>query len=83
MQKTVNIHETDGGSVTVGLPKSMVAELMGIREEHGADSAVGHRISNILAMADNYWESIDPDQRSMLLVSMKRQIIELEKLLLG
>lgn len=42
MENIMNIHGTDGVSVTVGLP-----ELFALRERYGPDSAVGHHASNI------------------------------------
>ena len=42
MENPVNIHETNGDSLTVVLP-----ELFALREKHGPDSAVGHHASNI------------------------------------
>lgn len=44
MPSDANIHETDGGSVTVGLP---ISGLRGLRNKYGPKSAIGHHSSNI------------------------------------
>ncbi len=71
MQKTVNIHETDGGRVTVALPKGLRADLIAMRVRHGSQSPIGHRCSNIIESC-RAGASID---------SINRQVLELARLM--
>ena len=51
MTETVNIHGTDGRSLTVVLP-DIGTGLAKMRNAHGYDTPIGHRCSNILEMLD-------------------------------
>lgn len=70
----MNIHETDGGSITVGLPDwdATRRDLIAMRVKHGADTRIGHRCSNIA-------ELINVSEPPMGLIS--RQVAELHRLL--
>ena len=72
MTETVNIHRTDGDSLTVGLPtyglEDTRRDLIALRVKHGAETPIGHRCSNIIEMMKN---GVNP----------ARQVAELEKLL--
>jgi hypothetical protein len=46
----VNIQQTNGRSVTEVLPEDVRRGLIALREKYGADSAIGHRCSNIVEL---------------------------------
>jgi hypothetical protein len=46
----VNIHETFGRSVTVGLPEDVRRDLIALRVKYGATSPIGCRCSNIVEL---------------------------------
>ena len=52
MEITTNIQETNGRSVTVGLPnfdfENTRRDLIAMRTKYGADTPIGHRCSNIV-----------------------------------
>jgi hypothetical protein len=58
MQETVNIHETNGGSVTVGLPdfrfEAMRRQLIALRVSVGANTPRGHAASNLVEQLDAF-----------------------------
>ena len=72
----MNIHETNGRSVTVGLPHPSMEEtrrhLIALREKHGATSAIGFRCSNIV-------ELIQTPELPALLI--RKQMADLQSLL--
>lgn len=57
MSETVNIHETGGRSLTVGLPgfelENTRRALIATRIKHGANTPIGHRCSNIVEMLES------------------------------
>lgn len=71
-EQTQNEAGNSGGSVTVGLPtfdfENTRRDLIALRVKHGADSAIGHRCSNIVEMLKNG-------------VSPVKQVAQLERLL--
>lgn len=76
--ETANIHETDGGSVTVALPKPLLdfidhtrRLLIATRVKHGAETPIGHRCSNIVELLDT----------KAPLTMIAKQMAELERLL--
>ncbi len=81
MTETANIHRTEAGSLTDVLPKDVRGGLDALRAKQGANTAIGHRCSNILAIDQNYRESTDPDHRVRLIASMAQQTEELKQLL--
>jgi hypothetical protein len=46
----VNIHETNGRSVTDALPEDVRRHLIALRVKHGATSPIGCRCSNIVEL---------------------------------
>ena len=81
MEITANIHETNGRSVTVGLPKEVPMsfeientrrELIALRVKYGAESPIGHRCSNIVELLKK-----KPPPTELI----KRQMAELQALL--
>jgi hypothetical protein len=82
--ETVNIHETNGRSVTVGLPNFLEdtrRQLIALRVKHGADSPIGHRCSNIIELLQNYEKAIAADHEASIAKQISKQMLELERLL--
>ncbi len=72
----------EGGSVTGVLPK-VRADLRALRKKHGADSAIGHRASNVLEQLENFAKSDNAEQRRHLDAAIMRQMAELSALRRG
>ena len=83
MPEPSNIHETNGDSVTVGLPYLTIEDtrrrLIALRNKHGADSPAGHRCSNIIEQLQNMRDA-EGDQRGHLVRALERQMQELANL---
>ncbi len=58
-------------------------DLIAIRAEHGHDSPIGHRCSNVLEQLENFVRAYDPDQRRRLDAAIMRQMAELSTLCRG
>ena len=91
MTTAVNIHETNGRSVTEALPDTTLG-LRRLRRKYGYNSAIGHRCSNISEMMrqlppgpQHRIEYLTQDgvkyQRNRLLENIQRQSDELAELL--
>jgi hypothetical protein len=50
LENIMNIHGTDGDSVTVVLPEDVRRDLIALRVKHGATSPIGCRCSNIIEL---------------------------------
>lgn len=83
MLETVNIHETDGGSVTVGLPsfemEDIRRKLIALRVQYGANTPVGHRCSNLIEQIQAFDKA--GDERLALAKSIDRTMRELAALI--
>jgi len=78
MEITANIHETNGRSVTEALPDSIrnpmeetCRDLIATRVKYGANTAIGHRCSNIDVML----------RKGAPVDMIQRQMAELQELL--
>jgi len=54
-------------------------ELLAVRTKHGAETAIGHRCSNLLGMLDNM-KTATGDQRSGLAKNIADQMADMERL---
>ncbi len=79
MRKDVNTQGTGGGSVTVALPE-LRRDLIAMRGKHGADSAIGHRCSNLIGQLQAYQTAVAPALRRDLRSLIKRSMAELDEL---
>lgn len=61
--------------------KQIRRDLFALRKKHGADSAIGHRCSNVLEQLENLAKETDRDARRRLAAKIERQMADLEKLL--
>jgi hypothetical protein len=61
LENTVNIHETNGRSVTEALP-----ELRKSRNRIGAESTEGRLLSTLIEQLTNYQKETDPTARANL-----------------
>lgn len=72
MENSVNIQQTNGHSVTVGLPEDVRRSLIALRVKHGATSAIGCRCSNIVELIQV------PEVPKF---QLERQMVDLQRLL--
>jgi len=79
MQMPVNIHGTDGGSVTEELPATR-RYLIALRVKFGSTSAVGRRCSNIVQQIQNLQDAANKDERQLLKEAIGKQMAELKQL---
>lgn len=79
MPNNTNIHETNGGSVTVGLPLSFhpkfIGKLIKLRGQHRDDSPIFERLCTAVKQCRTYNEY--PERRTGLLPLMERTQQEL------
>lgn len=68
----MNIHETNGRSVTEVLPEDLRRDLIALRVKHGATSPIGCRCSNIIELLQA------PEVPKVFL---ERQMADLQRLL--
>lgn len=54
-------------------------DLIATREKHGADTAIGHRCSNIVELIQNT-EGVSGDVRTMVTANIQKQMADLAKL---
>jgi hypothetical protein len=82
----VNIHETNGRSVTEVLPKDSVdsirRDMMAIREAHGATSEIGYRCSNIVELIQEL-QGATGEQREAVMANIEKQAADLQRLRAG
>ena len=80
MSETVNIHETDGGSVTVGLPnfdfENTRRKLIATRVSVGAKTRRGHAASNLVEQLEHL-QTATGAQRDNLLKAIPYQMARL------
>jgi hypothetical protein len=72
LENIMNIHGTDGDSVTVVLPEDVRRDLIALRVKHGATSPIGCRCSNIIELLQT------PEVPAALVA---RQMADLQRLL--
>lgn len=56
------------------------SDLTTLRKAHGADTAIGHRCSNLLELLENYGKETDSDARRNIAAGIERQMADLAAL---
>lgn len=59
---------------------SIRTSLLALRKKHGADTAIGHRCSNLLEQLENRAKSTDQDQRRMPEKNIGESVADLAQL---